>query len=282
MPTAELGPDVAAQADILRETLLVLGQQFNLFSLLVAQSVGVPSLIAGAWISANDAPVVTIGSTPQFVLLGLLLLASGLLIAALWLGLVAWAVRSTANDPQIQSWSFGRWLRSGLIHGIRLILIGLIFFGASFALLPMLLVLGIVTQVNPGMGLAISSILFIALVWVTLWLTVHFYFVAEAVVLNNAGPLRALNESFQVVGRNFWSALLFIGLVFVISQGLGFIWLGLAETTVGLVLAVVGNAYVGTSLLAASFIFFADRYQIWQFQRTRQATRQVVGSDREQ
>ncbi|MCZ7571021.1 MAG: hypothetical protein M5U01_20940 [Ardenticatenaceae bacterium] len=274
VPASELGADMAGQVQLLRETVLALGQRFNLFSLVVTQSVGVPSLLADPLVpSRSEVPTLTVSSPIEVLAIGLLLALGGLIIATLWLGLVALAVRGARGSPGEGQWAPRLWLRRGLVNSGRLILIGLIFFAASLTLLPMLLALGLVTLVSPSVGLAVSSILSIALVWLALWLTVHFYFVPEAVVLNSAGPLRALSESFHIVGRNFWSALLFIGLVFVISRGLGFIWLDLASSTPGLFLAILGNAYVGTSLLAATFIFFTDRYQLWQRQRAEESAR---------
>lgn len=269
VPAGDLGPpEMAGQVQILREMVLTLGQRFNLFSLVVAQSVGVPSLLADPLVvPATAAPALTLAGAVEVLLIGLILAVAGLVIATLWLGLVARAVRSASGDLGAGRWAFRSWLRCGLTNSGRLLLVGLLFFAASLTLLPMLFALGLVTLISPNLGLAISSILSIALIWLALWLTIHFYFVAEAVVLNNAGPLRALSESFHVVGRNFWTTLLFIGLIFVISRGLSFIWLNLARSTPGLLVAITGHAYVGTSLLAATFLYFADRYQLWQQQR---------------
>lgn len=274
VPSGELGADMANQVQLLREVIQTLGQRFNLFSLVVAQGVGVPSLLADPLVApASAVPALTVASPIAVLVIGLLLAIGGLVLAALWLGLIARAVRGASGDPGAGQSGLRLWLRRGAVNSGRLLLVGLIFFAASLTLLPLLLALGFVTLVSPSLGLTISSILSIALIWLMLWLTIHFYFVPEAVVLNNAGPLRALSESFQVVGRNFWSALLFIGLIFVISRGLGLIWLNLARSTLGVLLAILGNAYIGTSLLAATFIFFADRYQLWQRQRAEERAR---------
>lgn len=268
-PTAGLSPDMAEQLPQMLDTIRMLGASFNLFSLLAAQGLGLPSLLADSslLVVGGQPAAITLTSGLQALLLSLLLAVAGLLVAALWLGLVARAVRPASGQQAGASFTLGQWLRRGLVHGARFLLIGLLVFALSLAIVPAMTILGLVMMFSPGLGVLLMTLLVIGLLWVGLWLTIHFYFVAEAVVLNNAGPLRALSQSFHVVGRNFWSALAFIVLVFVINAGLGVIWSNLARSTVGLLVAILGNAFIGTSLCAATFVFFADRYQLWQRQR---------------
>jgi hypothetical protein len=83
-------------------------------------------------------------------------------------------------------------------------------------------------------------------------------------VVGEQGPLRAIYTSFNVVRRNFWGTLGFLVISLVISLGSGVIWHRLVGTTIGLVVAIVGSAYIGSGLLAARMAFFRERLRRWQ------------------
>jgi len=42
------------------------------------------------------------------------------------------------------------------------------------------------------------------------------------------------------------------------------IWYRLVGSTVGLIVAMVGSAYIGSGLLAARMVFFRERLRRWQ------------------
>ena len=84
-----------------------------------------------------------------------------------------------------------------------------------------------------------------------------------AMVVNDAPVLRAIWNSVGVVLRNFWSTLWLFVLINLIGGGLTILWQQVSHGAwTGL--AIVGNAYVGTSLIAASLLFYKDRYMRWQ------------------
>jgi hypothetical protein len=72
-----------------------------------------------------------------------------------------------------------------------------------------------------------------------------------------------------VVHRNLLPAVGLVLIVNVLHAGLLYIWRILAGSTLGMVAGIVGNAYVNTGLVMASFIFYRDRFTAWQ--QTRQA-----------
>ena len=76
-------------------------------------------------------------------------------------------------------------------------------------------------------------------------------------------PLKALFSSFTVVRMNFLPAVGLIILVNVLGMGLGLIWRSIMGSTVGMLVAILFNAYIGTSLTVASFIFYRDRLARW-------------------
>ena len=109
-------------------------------------------------------------------------------------------------------------------------------------------------------GLMALELLFV----VGFWVNIYIGFYREAIVIHDQGPLRAIYTSFNVVRRNFWGTLGFLALSLIISLGSGVIWFRLVGSTVGLIVAMIGSAYIGSGLLAARMAFFRERLRRWQ------------------
>jgi hypothetical protein len=95
-------------------------------------------------------------------------------------------------------------------------------------------------------------------------------FAREAIVVSGVGPLWALHASFNIVRRNLMGTLGFLALSWLIAVGSGVLWLNLAQrSTIGLIVAIVGSAYLGSGLLAARMAFYRERLRRWQNTVTR-------------
>ncbi len=259
LPQTEM--DVAAieqQWAVVREGLLAIGQQANFFSLLASGPISVPSLFSRLPAQQTTMRQIVVRDGSTFWTLVALLSVAGLLLACLYLGLLAQAVR----DDEI---SIGRWLHRVWVHWIRLLIVGLALLAVSLGLLvPVLLLVGLTSAVSPAFGMFMSTTVGLGILWVGVWIAIHLFFVADAVILGESGPMQAVWNSFQVVGRNFWPALGLIVLINVIGEGLFLIWSRLTINGWGAAVAVAGNAYVGASLAAASLIFYQEHYKMWQ------------------
>ena len=93
---------------------------------------------------------------------------------------------------------------------------------------------------------------------------IYFMFTPDAIVLTEVGPLRAAYLSFNVVRRNFWPALGLMGSFLLISEGLSVLWRSQMETPIGLLVGVLGNAFVGAGLAFAAMRFYDDRLRRWR------------------
>ena len=86
---------------------------------------------------------------------------------------------------------------------------------------------------------------------------------ARAIVAEN-GLLQSVWNSMIMVRRNLWPTLGIILLTNVLGAGLMLIWQRLVFASWGMVIAIMGNAFVGSGLVAAVMIFYMDRYRKWQ------------------
>ena len=146
-------------------------------------------------------------------------------------------------------------------------------FGIRFALFGVLrIVMGIVMGIpvwivtlalgalNPSLAYLFSTIVLGLLAWLSFY---GIFFIA-ALAVNNASLWRAIWNSFNIVMRNFWPTLGLFLLINLIGGGLTILWQQLSTGSWLTLVGIVGNAYVGTSLVTASLVFYLDRYARWQ------------------
>ena len=112
------------------------------------------------------------------------------------------------------------------------------------------------------------------LFWAVLfWVGLNFFFVPKAILLSEAGIWESLWLSYQLVRLNFWPTLRLVILTYVIGAGLSLIWESLRGSPWLDLASILCNAYVGTALMTAAFIFYRDRYiaRLESLEQTRSA-----------
>ena len=160
-----------------------------------------------------------------------------------------------------REWPGAAGLRRMLRIGLSVLGSALVLVGVALALgLPLLFFAALLLLFNQTLGLLAAELMFA----VGFWIRIYVGFYREAIVISRLGPLRAIQASFNVVRRNFWATLGFLALSLIISLGCDVIWSRLVGSTAGLVVAIVGSAYIGSGLLAARLAFFRERLRRWQ------------------
>lgn len=213
----------------------------NLFSLLAWGRLGVPSIMGLQPIDPQIDRVIELTSIGQLLLVQLVLLMAGLLIACFFLGMLGQEVR-------------GEGLRLGAL--VRRVPRYWFYLAVLFVPLALIMVVAFTMTIFLGF-------LFLLALALLLWVLLYMYFVPEAITMGEASPLRAVFSSFTVVRMFFWPTVGLVLLVNVIILGMGMIWQLLMVNTIGIIAAILLNAYVGTSLTIASFIFYRDRVNMW-------------------
>jgi len=186
-----------------------------------------------------------------------LLLVLGLSLVGTAIGSIYLTLLAQGTQPEQERRPF--WSRAGKLS-IRFVLFWLLR-AAVLAVLgvPFVLALALIGMLSPQLALLVASITLGLATWVSFYAT----FVLAAMVVNDAPILRAIWNSIGVILRNFWPTLWLFVLINLIGGGLTILWRQIShDAWTGL--AIVGNAYVGTSLIAASLLFYQDRYARWQ------------------
>lgn len=234
----------ASSADLvssmLPELQATLGN-INLLALLSWGRIGVPS-VSGMLPITSQNLVLTITTPVQMVGIELAILALGLFLACIFIGMISQVVKG-------EGFNLGHVLHRAPTHWLYLVLI----FIPLFILMIIALVFG--SLLGPLLFLIVGGML---------WISLYLFFVPQAVILSDASPLDAVRDSFIIVRLNFWSSLGLILLVYLISGGFGLIWSRLTFSPFGIIGSILANAFVGTGLSAAACFFYRDRMAKWQ------------------
>ena len=65
-------------------------------------------------------------------------------------------------------------------------------------------------------------------------------------------------QSIKLTNMTFFKTGLFIMLAILVNQGLNLVWQVAPENSWLMVISIIGHAFVTTSMLAASFVYYQD------------------------
>jgi hypothetical protein len=235
--------------DQVRQWLIARSDDINGFEALVWSPLGVPNLPSLS--TASDDIAFVNGWGDGVVLLGASI-ALGLLIGAWFYGGLAVASQNAPGGPL----AAGRRVPRGVVDVIGLVAILL---GVTLLLgLPVILLIGFTALISPPVAVLGSVMLLVGL----LFATVYLFFSVPAIFVSSAGPLQAIQRSVATVRRHLWPSLALILLTWLILAGMGRVWELLASSVpspYGVLLGILGNAYVASGLIAAGMVFYIQR-----------------------
>jgi len=234
----------------LNQQMVAMEEVLGSLNILAIVAWQIPNLLGLGATEGSQSPAL-VGS--WFTLLLLLLSLAGLaaLVGCLFMGPLGLFVRyNTLNLSVFLRLLAKLWYRFALYLGIIVLL------GVVLAFL-MLIVVSLFSLGGPG-GVALGVGLTAGLLLMVL---VHLFLAEEAIFVAGVGPVEAIKESFNIVHRNFWSVLGIFLLVNVIVQGTSIIWGFFPSNSLGLVIGVLGNAFIGTGLAAAIMVYYWSKRQ---------------------
>jgi hypothetical protein len=188
----------------------------------------------------------------------LLLTLISLLLGCFCLSLIAGDARDGDTGLSYALQVAGRsWIR--LVTLVLVVVLAMIVVGIG---------IGVVSSLVAVLSVDLAGLLLSLFGWgflsICTYGAVIFYFTSRAIILDDMGIVRSIWNALNVIHRNFLPAVGFILLVSVLQTGLLYIWRLLAVSPAGTLVGILGNAYVSTGLIMASFIFYRDRYGAWQ------------------
>jgi hypothetical protein len=172
--------------------------------------------------------------------------------------------RQEAGQQTVYRWAG---LRGLLGLTARLALFSL-FLGAVVFVLRLPLAFAFVLLLFSGSSVAVILMLLSAgiTLWMLLWFLTSFYFVSETVLLDRQPVWRGMLQSLALVRSNFWAALGMCLIVNLLVWGFRIVWGFLGRTPIGVLVAVLGHAYLATGMLLAIFVFYRELCRRWHEQ----------------
>lgn len=222
---------------------------------------GIPSLLSGREASRLPfnfvPPTWQIANLPAMLGARLLLVVVGLLLGGLYITLIARRVRNDGSGP-----------RQLIAH-----LPGIFFQLAVFVVLaPIVLLILFLPFVLISIPLAAIPPLDQVVLWigllVVLWIGLFGVFTIHGMLINDRSLPGAVLDSVRVVQWNMPATMLLFLLVIILDAALkAYVWSLPDTSTWWVLLGMGGRAFIVTGLIAATFVFYKDRYRYWQEMR---------------
>jgi hypothetical protein len=245
----------AADLNTLKENsslLLEQLQQYNLLSALRTFPIGIFSLMSGAM------PGQTPWGTPSiiqvnsvFTLLGwfMLLTLVGWMCGGLFFRWVSLVVGDPSQPVDVR---FGRSI-------LQTILLSVLYFMLAIMIgTPLLIVMALVIAASPL--LAQGMLLILGLL--SMWLIVPVFFTPHGIFIHQQNAFTSIYTSLRMARFTLPTSSLFVLSVLLIAFGLNFVWNIPSSDSWMTLVGIIGHAFITTSLLAASFIYYRDM-QVW-------------------
>ncbi|RJP49868.1 MAG: hypothetical protein C4583_11715 [Anaerolineaceae bacterium] len=229
-----------------REEFVEVFTHFNLLAVLRTFPVGVSSLLSGNITIANPLgaqSVFEVGSEGSLIGWLFLLTFAGWALGGLYFNWV-----SAVTGQREAGFGFGRAMMQTLFFSA--ILTGILFMIG----VPAIFFLGILGLINPG----ILQVTIFILVLLSAWIVVPVFFAPHGMYLRGQNAFYSIYASLRMARFTLPTSSMFVLAVFVISQGLNFLWAVPADDSWMRLVGIVGHAFVTTALLAASFIYYRD------------------------
>ena len=243
-----------------------IAKQFNLLIALRSYPVGVTSLIVSripAETPVGFPPSWEINSFGSAFIAWVIISILGIVLGTLYFTVVAQA----ATSGEV-SWrqAFILWPWASLQMFYLALLLGMIII---FVSIPGSFILAMVAL---G-GLSFGQCVLLIYIGFILWLFLPLVFSPHGILLHGNNIIKSIKVSVNLLRKTLSTTLLFILAIFLLSKGLDILWRVPRETSWLLLIGILGHAFVTTSLLASSFVYYRDALNwIQEMVRVRNVT----------
>lgn len=235
------------------DLLVELAPRTNLFTSLSLPILGVPALMVG--LTPEKTPLATtwieLDSAAGLFLLFVLFTILGLVLTAVYMTLTVAAIR---QQPLGQAFK-----RLG-INWLKLVGLVLLVFIFSITLYIPVAIVGMIAAL---ISQALASIIILIGPVLVLWLAVYLFFAPHGIFVNGRPLLRAMVESLQLIRHHLLPSITLLLTILLIGRTVDWLLLMADDGSWLTGISLIGHAFVSTALLAASFIFYRDRYTLF-------------------
>ena len=252
------------QSRHLLENLQTMIEQLNLLRVVRTFPVGIPSLMVGRLLQQNPLGTpVTYEVPTAFSALAAWLAISlvGLSLGALYFQAVNQAALSGKihwRDVLLQ------WPQTSAQVIVLAILWLMLFF---FIMIPSTCFLSVLMLSGVGSS-QLAIVIAVLFGGLFIWLVVPLVFSPHGIFVNRRPAWLSVMDSVRITRSTLPSTLLLFLIFILLSEGLDVLWNAPADSSWWMLVGIAGHAFVTTSLLAASFIYYRDA-DLWVQSRLR-------------
>ena len=226
-----------------------------------------PSMVAGRNAEllpfGYSPPIWQIQSPIEALLFRLLLFLAGLILLTVYLAFIAQRVKEGNSSL---GWVVRR-VPAILLQGIVvLILLMALAMAVMFILGVVLSAIVVLGSMLGGDGAAafLSAMVVATVVLIGTWSALLMAFTVHGMFMNDRGVFAAMWDSLRVVQWNASSTFSLFLVIFIVTTAVNYVRGWLDPGSWWMPVGIVANAFISTGLLAATFVFFKDRYRYWR------------------
>ncbi len=227
-------------------------QKFNLMSMLRTFPVGVFSLMSGkmpAETPFGAATIIYVNSPLALASWTLLLTLLGWILGGLFF---RWVSIVVADPSKPTAWQLKYCVAQTVLFSMLWLFL-MFLFGIPFS---MMLTVGLLASPVLAQGILLIAAL------LSMWLVVPLFFTPHGIFMRQENAFASIYTSLRMARYTLPTSSLFIMSVFLIAYGLDYLWNIPPSNSWMALIGIAGHAFITTSLLAASFIYYRDM-QVW-------------------
>ena len=173
-----------------------------------------------------------------------------LLTIAGWLG-GGWYFRNVAGaslgEQEAGASLLWTWLQTMVLSVVW-------FIGLAVIVFPILFLIMLLTAIHP----LVAQAAFFIIVFFLFWLVVPLFFMPHGIFVRRQNAFLSILSSLRMSRVSLPNNSLFVLSVFLLSQGLSYLWLVPPSDSWLVLIGIAGHAFISTALLSASFVYYRN------------------------
>jgi hypothetical protein len=126
--------------------------------------------------------------------------------------------------------------------------------GSVIIILPFFLIMTILAAIS----VVLAEVVFFIVLFFMFWLVVPLFFTPHGIFIRKQNAIVSIMSSLRMSRFTLPTSSIFVLSVFLLSRGLSYLWTIPASDSWVLLLGIFGHAFISTTLLAASFVYYRD------------------------
>jgi len=126
--------------------------------------------------------------------------------------------------------------------------------GSIVVILPLFFVLTVLAAINP----LLPQVAFFIILFFMFWLVVPLFFTPHGIFVRKQNAIISIMSSLRMSRFTLPTSSMFVLSVFLLSRGLGYLWKVPTSDSWLMLVGIAGHAFLSTTLLAASFVYYRD------------------------